>query len=48
MHRAKPPSSRLLWVAVSGSLVGAFQFGYQAGVLNTTLPYIGTDLHYHR
>jgi len=72
MQEAYP---RSLWLAVSGALFGAFQFGeceyivaqastagtqltvqiflpvpagYQVGVLNTALPFIAKDLHYHK
>jgi hypothetical protein len=37
-----------LWISVAGSLAGAFSFGWNVAVLNTALPYIAKDLHYHK
>uniref|UniRef100_A0A383WDI7 Major facilitator superfamily (MFS) profile domain-containing protein n=1 Tax=Tetradesmus obliquus TaxID=3088 RepID=A0A383WDI7_TETOB len=39
---------RCLWISVAGSLAGAFNFGWNVAVLNTALPYIAKDLHYHK
>jgi hypothetical protein len=39
---------RCLWISVAGSLAGAFSFGWNVAVLNTALPYIAKDLHYHK
>eukprot|EP00877_Chromochloris_zofingiensis_P014348 jgi/Chrzof1/9167/Cz03g38140.t1 len=35
-----------LWISIGGALLGAFQFGYQIGVLNTALYYVTKDLTY--
>jgi hypothetical protein len=39
---------RCLWISVAGSLAGAFSFGWNVALLNTALPYIAKDLHYHK
>lgn len=36
----------VLWLAVCASLIGAFEYGYAMGVMNTVLDYVSHDLNF--